>query len=140
MSGKWQGLFGVLLVAAALSALPAAAQAAGSVVTIAVPATQRIEGTISLAVSAGAPIQRGRLTVMSNVSWVLVARTGGADAQAAWKRAGDATWRPLTASTPVLQGAKGVHEIEYEVRQIPGAQPSDRPVTVTFSVEPVAAW
>ncbi len=135
MSGRLRVLSGVLLAAAALSALPAAAQAAGSTVSITVPASQIIEGTTSLVVSAGVPVQRGHLTIKSNISWVLVAQATGT-AQVAWRGAGDPTWQPLNASTPVLQGVKGVHEVEYEVRQVPGAQQSDQPVTVTFSVEP----
>lgn len=136
MSGRLQVLPGVLLVAAALSALPAAAQAAGSTVSITVPATQVIEGTTSMVVSTGVPIQRGRLTVKSNVSWVLLAQATGTTAQVAWRGAGDSVWQPLDASTPVLQGAKGVHDVEYEIRQIPGAQQPGSPVTVTFSVAP----
>lgn len=139
MSGRLRVLSSVLLVAAALSALPAVVQAASSTVSITVPPTQLIEGTTSLVVSAGVPVQRGRLTVKSNISWILMAQATGSTADVAWRGAGDSTWQPLGASTPVLGGAKGVHEVEYEVRQTPGARQSGQPVTVTFSIEPATA-
>lgn len=139
MSGKLRVLSSVLLVTAALSVLPAAAQAASSIVSISVPLTQIVEGTTSLVVSSGVPVQRGRLTIKSNVSWILKAQTTGATAEVAWRVAGDTTWQPLGAGTPVLRGEKGVHEVEYEVRRSPGAQQPGQPVTVTFSVEPATA-
>ncbi len=139
MSGRLQVLSGVLLVAAALSALPAAAQAASSTISITVPPTQLIEGTTSLVVSAGVPVQRGRLTIKSNIPWVLVARATGAMAMVDWRDAHNSTWRQLGANTPVLQGAKGVHEVEYEARISLQVVYFGQPVIVTFSVEPAPA-
>ncbi len=136
MSGRLRVLSSVLLVAAALSALPAAVQAASSTVSITVPPTQSIEGTTSLVVSSGVPVQRGRLTIKSNVSWILNAQATGATAGVAWRGAGDSTWGPLGASTLVRQGPKGVHDVDFEVRLDPRARQFGQPVIVTFSVDP----
>lgn len=135
MAGKLQMLWCVVLAAVAVSALPAAAMAESSTVSIAVLPTQRVEGATSLVVSADAPLQRGRLVVKSNTSWVLVARTSAASAMVAWKVSGEPTWQQLGAATPVLSGGKGIREVEYEVRIDPSTQRPAQPVTVTFSVE-----
>ncbi len=135
MSGKLQVFWSMVLTAVALTALPVAAQAQSSTVTVTVLPTQRVEGATSLVVPAGALLQRGRLVVKSNISWVLVAHSTGAPATVAWKASGETTWQDLGAATPVLRGVKGVHEVEYEVRLDPRAPRSAQPITVTFSVE-----
>ncbi len=136
MAGRLQVIWCVVLVAVAVSALPAAALAESSTVSIAVRPTQRVEGATSLVVSADAPLQRGRLIVKSNTSWVLVARTSGTSATVAWRTSGETGWQQLGAATPVLSGGKGIREVEYEIRIDPHAQRSGQPVMVTFSVEP----
>src|SRR2546425_1489113 len=61
---SWSVLF--IVVTVALSALPAAAQTASLTVTIAVPSIQKVEGTTSLVVPAGAPLWRGPVVGKSN--------------------------------------------------------------------------
>ena len=135
MSGKLQVFWSVVLAAVALTALPVAAQAQSSTVTITVLPTQLVEGATSLTVPAGAPPQRGRLVVKSNISWVLVAHSTGAPATVAWKASGKSDWQDLSAATPVLQGGKGVQVVEYMVRLDPRAPRSTQSITVTFTVE-----
>ncbi len=135
--GSWSVL--CIVVTVALSALPAAAQTASSTVTIAVPSIQTVEGTTSLVVSAGASLQQGQLVVKSNIAWVLVAHVSDPNAGVAWRIAGSATWQRLGAATPVVQGLKGVHQVEYEVQPDGRAAQHGLPVAVTFSVEPVRA-
>ena len=134
---SWSVLF--IMVTVALSALPAAAQTASSTVTIAVPSIQKVEGTTSLVVPAGAPLQQAQLVVKSNIAWVLVAHVSDPNAVIAWRIAGSATWQRLGAATPVLRGLKGVHQVEYEVQPDGGSAKQGLPVAVTFSVEPVGA-
>jgi len=127
----------VVGVAVALSAQPAAAQS--SVVTITVPPIQRLEGATSLTVSATVPRQLDRLVVKSNTPWVLVAHVSGVADDVSWRIVGQMTWQQLGAATPVLQGLKGVHPVQYEVKMDPRKQPNGLPVLVTFSVEPLGA-
>src|SRR3989454_8523289 len=107
---SWSVLF--IMVTVALSALPAAAQTASSTVTIAVPSIQKVEGTTSLVVPAGAPLQQGQLVVKSNIAWVLGAHVSDPKAVLAWGIARRATWQRLGAATPVLRGLKGVQQVE----------------------------
>src|SRR5881396_1697887 len=119
---SWSVVF--IVVTVALNALPVAARSANTTVTISVSPVQQVEGSTSLIVSAGGPLQQGRLVVKSNTAWEITSGT---------------IWQRLGAATPVLTGLKGVHQVEYEV-QLDGhtAQPG-LPITVTFSVEPTAA-
>ncbi|TMJ08795.1 MAG: hypothetical protein E6G99_03840 [Bacillati bacterium ANGP1] len=134
---SWSVVF--IVVTVALNALPVAARSANTTVTISVSPVQQVEGSTSLIVSAGGPLQQGRLVVKSNTAWVLVAHTSEPGAVVAWKITSGTIWQRLGAATPVLTGLKGVHQVEYEV-QLDGhtAQPG-LPITVTFSVEPTAA-
>ena len=134
---SWSVLF--IVVTVALSALPAAAQAASTTVTIAVPSVQKMEGTTSLLVPARAPLQQGQLVIKSNIAWVLVAHLSDPNAVVAWRIAGRATWQRLGAATPILKGLKGVRQVEYEVQPDGRSAQHGRPVTVTFSVEPAGA-
>jgi len=127
----------VVGVAVALGAQPAAAQS--SVVSITVPPIQRLEGATSLTVSATVPRQLDRLVVKSNTPWVLVAHVSGVADDVSWRIVGQMTWQQLGAATPVLQGLKGVHPVQYEVKMDPRKQPNGLPVLVTFSVEPLGA-
>jgi len=133
----WTGL--VLGVTVALSALPAGAQSSSSIVTITVPPVQRLEGAASLTVSPDVPRQHGQLVVKSNTSWILVAHVSGVADDVSWRIVGQMTWQQLGAATPVLQGLKGVHSVQYEVKMDPRKQPNGLPVLVTFSVEPLGA-
>lgn len=131
----WSMLCMVAMVA--VSALPAAAQSASTMVTIGVLPVQQVEGATSLVIPAGASSQQGQLIVKSNTPWVLIAHASSAGAVVAWKTVGGSVWQRLTATTPVLNGLKGVHQVEYEVR-VDGAV-QGQPVTVTFSIEPATA-
>ncbi len=130
---SWCVLF--VVVAVALNALPAAALAASSTVTIAVPSIQQVEGTTSLVVPANALLQPGQLLVKSNTPWVLVAHASGAVAGVTWRIAGGTTWQQVGAATPVLRGLKGVHQVKYEVQLDARAARDGQPATVTFTVE-----
>jgi hypothetical protein len=133
----WTGL--VLAVTVALSALPAGAQSSSSIVAITVPPVQRLEGAASLTVSADVPSQHGQLVVKSNTSWILVAHVSRDVEGVAWRAVGQTSWQRLGIATPILQGLKGVHPVQYEVKTDPRTQPSGLPALVTFSVEPIGA-
>ena len=127
-----------LLLGAVVGALPVAAQAASSIVTITVLAVQHVEGTTSVAVPTDSTHGRGQLIVKSNTPWVLVAHASEAVVGLSWRMAGTATWERLGTTTPVLQGVKGVHQVAYEIRMDPRAPRSNQPIVVTFSVEAFA--
>src|SRR5438876_5012525 len=80
---SWSVVF--IVVTVALNALPVAARSANTTVTISVSPVQQVEGSTSLIVSAGGPLQQGRLVVKSNTAWVLVAHTSEPGAVVAWK-------------------------------------------------------
>lgn len=125
----------VLFVLLVLVTVSSAAQAASSVVTIGVPPTQRLEGTTEIVVGQGPTVQIGRLTVKSNIPWVLVARTSGPSPSVAWKGAASPDWQMLGTVTTVLRGERGVYAIEYQVKRGPEAQPDGQPVVLTFALE-----
>src|SRR5712692_8780719 len=129
----WTGL--VLGIVVALSALPAAAQSLSSLISVTVPPVQRLEGATSLTVSADIPSRQHQLVVKSNTSWTLVAHVLGHVDGVAWRIAGQTTWQRLGNATPILQGLKGVHPVNYEVKRDPGTQRDGLPARVTFSVE-----
>jgi hypothetical protein len=133
----WTGL--VLGIVVALSALPAAAQSLSSLISVTVPPVQRLEGATSLTVSADIPSRQHQLVVKSNTSWTLVAHVLGHVDGVAWRIAGQTTWQRLGNATPILQGLKGVHPVNYEVKRDPGTQRDGLPARVTFSVEQVEA-
>jgi hypothetical protein len=133
----WTGL--VLGIVVALSALPAAAQSSSSLISVTVPPVQRLEGATSLTVSADIPSRQHQLVVKSNTSWTLVAHVSGHVDGVAWRIAGQTTWQRLGKATPILQGLKGVHPVNYEVKMDPGTQRDGLPARVTFSVEQVEA-
>ena len=132
VQGSWSVLCIVAIVA--LRALPAAAQSASTTVPISVPAVQQAEGTTSLVVSSGAPLQQGALAVKSNISWMLVAHSSNPNLVVAWRVAGASTWQQIGAATPVLTGLKGVRQVEYEV-QLESPTKFGLQTTVTLSVE-----
>jgi hypothetical protein len=133
----WTGL--ILGVTVALSALPAAAQGSSSLITVTIPSVQRLEGATSLAVSADIPSRQGQLVVKSNTSWILVAHVSGHGDRVAWRIVGQTTWQRLGSTTQILQGLKGVHPVNYEVKMDPRTQRDGLPTLVTFSVEQVEA-
>ncbi len=107
--------FGVL---AALG-LPARAQSTSSVVSISVPVAQVLEGTTVSAVPAGSSAA-GRLTVKSNVPWVLLVDVEtGAPALVTWSE--DPLWQPLPSHGVALRGPKGIHHFAYRLRTAPAA-------------------
>jgi hypothetical protein len=129
----WTGL--VLGIIVAVSALPAAAQSSSSLITVTIPSVQRLEGATSLTVSADIPTRQDQLVVKSNTSWILVAHVSGHVDGVAWRIAGQTTWQRLGNATPILQGLKGVHPVNYEVKLDPQTQRDGFPALVTFSVE-----
>src|SRR5207247_8670761 len=80
---SWSVVF--IVVTVALNALPVAARSANTTVTISVSPVQQVEGSTSLIVSAGRPLQQGRLVAKSSTVWVLVADTSDPGAEGAWK-------------------------------------------------------
>ncbi|HVH31378.1 MAG TPA: hypothetical protein VNA31_06905 [bacterium] len=133
----WTGL--VVGVMVALTVLPAAAQSSSSLITVTILPVQRLEGATSLAVSADIPSRQDQLVVKSNTPWILVAHVSGHVDGVAWRIVGQSTWQRLGDATPILQGLKGVHPVNYEVKMDPGTQGAGVPALVTFSVEQAGA-
>jgi len=117
------------LVLALLAAAPAAAQTGSTLVTIAVPPVQALEGVTTFPVPPAAAPYRAEVVVKSNTPWTLVARVSGPARGVAW-RTGTGTWVPLGEVTPVLRGERGVHIVAYEVRVQGGG-----PVQLTLALE-----
>lgn len=112
-----------------LTAAPVAAQTGSTVVTISVPPTQVLEGAASAMLTPGAGPQRGRLVIKSNTAWSLVASVSGNAAGAAWRPEGG-SWVQIDGATAVLQGTRGVHTINYQVRANGGGQ-----ATIVFKLD-----
>lgn len=125
----------VVLAVAVLAMAPAIAHAASSAVSISVPVTQILEGTTSQAMAAGSEL-RGQLVVKSNIPWILLARLSDGAVDVAWRPAGATAWQNLEATAPVLQGPKGVHTIEYQLRVGTVRHTAASVVQIAFSLVP----
>lgn len=103
-------------------------RAQSSIVSISVPVALQLEGTTVQTVTAGSPVF-SRLTVKSNVPWLLLADVdGGSPALVVWSD--DAAWQPLPPHGIVLRGPKGVHHLTFRLR----AGAANFPAVVRFSL------
>jgi hypothetical protein len=117
----------VVLVACTLFLrLPVAAGGDSAVVSISVPAAQRLVGA-TVHVLRGGETQPARLEIFSNVPWLLWASVDGGVVR--WREAGAQRWRDLDPGSPLRQGGSGRATVEYLLR-------ATHPATVRFSLGP----